>query len=104
MTVLDVEIVRFVNPHQPGVVECSLTDAWGGEHRFIEKVPVVTSEDLTESSSYPRRGVIACGVVQRFLDPDGREIVTIDTMTPWGIESKEGHTQFDVAASMLIEI
>ena len=76
----------------------------GGEHRFIEKVPVVTNEHLTESSSYPRRGVIACGIVQRFLDHDGREIVTIDTMTPWGIESSGGHTQFDVPASMLIDI
>ena len=104
MTVLDVEIVRFVDPHQPGVVECSMTDAWSVEHRFIEKVPVVTNEDLTESSLYPRRGGIGCAVLRRWLDQGGRELVTIDTMTLWGIESKEGQTQFDVAASMLTDI
>ena len=104
MTGLDVEIVRFVDAHQPGFVECSITDAWNAKHLFVEKVPVVTDEALTESSSYPRRGVVACDVLRRWRDSNDREIVTIDTYKPWGIESAAGQTQFDVLVSALTEI
>jgi hypothetical protein len=96
MTGLVVEIVRFVDPHQPGVVECSMSDAWDRQHAFIDKVPIFTTEDLTETSSYPRRGVIGCDLLRRWLAPEGREIATIDTNNPSHVESTEGQTQFDV--------
>ena len=104
MTAIDVEIIRFVDPHQPGIVECSITDARGAKHLFVEKVPVVTREDLTETSSYPRRGVIACDVLRRWRDSTDREIATVDVDKPWGIESTDGQTQFDVLVSALTEI
>jgi len=85
-------------------LECSITDARGAKHLFVEKVPVVTLEDLTETSTYPRRGVIACDVLRRWRDSNDREIVTIDTNKPWGIESTDGQTQFDVLVSTLTEI
>jgi hypothetical protein len=101
MIALVVEIVRFVEATQPGVVECSMTDAWDRNHAFIDKVPIFTTEDLTESSSYPQRGVIECGVLRRWRDSEGREIATIDTSNPSHVESTEGQTQFDVSASEL---
>jgi len=104
MTGLEVEIIRFVDPYQPGIVECSITDAHGAKHLFVEKVPVVTREDLTATSSYPRRGVIACEVLRRWRDASDREIATVDTDNPWRIESTDGQTQFDVLVSALTEI
>ena len=95
-------IVRLVDEAQPGFVECVMTDAWGTTHIFIDKVPIFTTADLTKNSSYPQRGVIACGVLRRWREHGGREIVTVDTSDPWQVESIEGQTQFDVPASQLI--
>ena len=104
MTGLTIEIMRFVDSHQPGFVECSITDAWGSKHLFVEKVPMVTGDALSESSSYPQRGMVACEVLRRWRDPHNREIATVDTDKPWGIESNDGQTQFEVLVSALCEI
>ena len=104
MPELIVEIVRFVDGAQPGVVECVVTDAWGKAHAFIDKIPIFTTADLTERNSYPQPGVIACDVLKRWHDSDGREIATVDTLKPWGVESIEGRTQFDVPLSQLADL
>jgi hypothetical protein len=96
---LIVNIVRFVDEAQPGVVEGVMTDAWGSAHAFIDKVPLFTETQLTERSSYPQPGLIACGIIRRWRDSDGREITTVDTL--WGVESTEGQTRFDVRTSQL---
>jgi hypothetical protein len=101
MPELNVDIVRFVDEAQPGVVECVLTDVWGMVHVFIDKVPIFTKANLTENSLYPQRGVIACSVLRRWHEHGDREIVTVDTSDPWHVESTEGQTQFDVLASQL---
>jgi hypothetical protein len=36
---LALQIVRFVDDYQPGVVECEFIDANGRPHTFIGKVP-----------------------------------------------------------------
>lgn len=96
-----VDIIRYVDATQPGVVECRLIDAWGSLHTFIDKVPIFTIADLRETSVYPQRGVIACAALKRWQDPQGREIVTIDTKIPSRVESSTGRTQFDVLSSEL---
>lgn len=45
MATVSVQIVRFVDDYQPGIVECQLLDAEGAVHFFIEKVPIVAAED-----------------------------------------------------------
>ncbi len=89
-------ITRYVDDSFPGFVECKLIDAGGREWTFVEKVPVVTDAALDASTSYPRPAVLACRIVERRREPDGTEVVTIDTATPWGIESTSGVTRFDV--------
>jgi len=79
-------------------------DALGDEHLFVEKVPVVTRVHLDAASSYPQGGVIACIVLGRSEHGDGRQLVHIDTQTPWGIESTEGKDRFDVFAEQLREL
>jgi hypothetical protein len=46
MAGLKVTIARFVDEHQPGFVECTFADASGVTHSIIEKVPVISAEDL----------------------------------------------------------
>ena len=98
---VSVEISRYVDDSQPGWVECRLADALGDEHLFVEKVPVVTKAHLAAASSYPQAGVIACIVLARSEHNDGRQLVHIDTQTPWGIESTAGRDQFDAFAEQL---
>jgi hypothetical protein len=99
---IKVEIIRYVDDYQPGIVECSFVDAWGNQYLFVEKAPVVSSENLDAGSSYPRAGVIACQVIER-RNIDGREVVEIETELPWHIESTAGNSSFDVLPDQLIE-
>jgi hypothetical protein len=104
MKAVRVEIVRFLDPAQPGSVECRLWDAAGREWTFIEKVPVVSDEPLDANSEYPRAGVVACDVLEARRDDLGREVRTIDTSHPWGVEAEGGATRFEVTAEQLTEI
>jgi hypothetical protein len=101
---VSVQITKFVDPHQPGFVECHLLDALGRLWSFVEKVPVVSTEDLDYSSTYPRAGVIACEVVARRTDGEGREVVEIDTELPWHVETVEGVTRFTVWPQQVMEL
>ena len=102
MTGVRVDITGFVDDGQPGWVECKLIDAQGQEHYFIEKVPVVSLEDLEASSSYPRVGLIACEVIDRKF-VDGREIAIVNTERPWAIGSVEGQVEFSVYSDQLVD-
>jgi hypothetical protein len=94
-----IEIRRYVDAAQPGWVECSLTDAKGKEWLFIEKVPVVTTEDLDTASRYPCPGVIACEVLER----RDKGVVVISTVRPWHIKATGSETQFEVRQEQLEE-
>ena len=98
-----VQISRYTDDSNPGWVECRMTDAWGTEWLFEEKVSSVSVEDLDQRSDYPQPGIIACEIVKRWRDEDDREIATIDTEKPWGLESSDGTTRFDVPADQLVD-
>jgi hypothetical protein len=98
---LMVQIVRFVDSHQPGWVECEFVDAKGRRHLVFEKVPVVTAEDLDADSEYPRPGTIRCEILKRFRSEKGQELVSITTERPFGIESTEKASEFTVPASLI---
>jgi hypothetical protein len=99
--ILPIQILRFVDEHQPGFVECAFRDANGAEHRFVEKAPVVSLENLSSSSVYPRAGALACEVEATWVANDGHALSRISTERPWGIESTEGLWQFVVRAECL---
>ncbi len=98
---LAVQIVRFVDATFPGWVECELVDAAGHCHTLRDKVPIFTVDDLGPDSRYPAPGIVACEVLERYLDEKGRELARIGTIKPWGIESTEGLCEFTVLASRL---
>lgn len=102
MRFISVQITAFVDDHQPGFVECSLSDAQGQVHTFIEKAPVVSRESLWSDSDYPRPGFIACELQTEWTDDAERTLATVSTELPWGIESTEGLQQFVLLRSQLI--
>ena len=103
MRYLTVSIMKVIDEGFPGWVECLLKDANGRTWTFHEKIPVVTAEDIWTDSCFPIRGVVGCEVTGRKTDSLGRAILTVDSRTPWGIESIEGNTIFDVFAEQIKE-
>jgi hypothetical protein len=103
MIQVSIQITRFVDPGQPGFVECVLIDAHGKSHAFIEKVPVVTHLDLWSDSTYPVADFIACEIEAELVDSSGRALARINTERPWGMESSTGETHFVVLASQLVD-
>lgn len=88
---VEVVVTRWVDDDQPGFVEFELTDAAGSVHRFVEKLPIVASGPLDSTSVYPVPGELDCVVV---FEDDAT--VTIDTATPWHVESDAGLSRFVV--------
>ena len=98
-----VTITRFVENYQPGIVECTFTDAHGAAHTFIVKVPYVTAEHLAADSTYPANGSIACRIIDGGDTLQTRRVLIIDTDEPDGVESEGGITRFEVFADQLTE-
>jgi len=53
---LALQITRFVDEDQPGFVACEFVDASGDVHEIIEKVPIVSTDDLWFDTTYPLPG------------------------------------------------
>jgi hypothetical protein len=98
---LTVQIVRFVDDDQPGIVECEFTDVAGRPHRLIDKAPIFTTATLTADSMYPQPGAVRCKLLRVWRDADGRIFFTISTADPFSIETREGLTEFDVLPSQV---
>jgi hypothetical protein len=101
MPALTVQIIRFVDGHFPGFVECVFEDADGATHVFVEKVPVVSRQELLATTSYPRAGTLDCERESVWKDAAGRSLARINTGRPWGVTSSSGETRFVVLASQL---
>jgi hypothetical protein len=103
MNFISAEIVRFVDSHQPGWVECEFADAEGRLHVLRDKVPIFTVEMLDADSRYPTMGKIPCEVLETFKDATGRELVRVSTEKPCGIDSAEGLSEFIVFPALVTE-
>ena len=102
---LSVLITKYISADpQPGIVECRLFDVYGSELVFQDKTAVFSSLNLDVSSDYPQPGVIACEIIKQWQDVNGREIVSVNTERPWGVETLTGVSRFDVLRSQIIEI
>lgn len=96
-----VQIVEFVDDHQPGRVVCRFVDAEGHEHRLIDKVPIFSSESLDARSEYPQPGAVRCEVLEQWREGTGRELARISTARPDDVETEEGLSEFVVVSSQL---
>jgi hypothetical protein len=91
-----IQITRFLDPHNPGVVEGKLMDAEGVVHTFVDKVSIFTTEMLDADSTYPQAGHLECRVLAQLRDTAGRSLVRIRT-----IESTEENSEFVVLSSQI---
>jgi hypothetical protein len=98
---LAVQIVRFVDPHQPGFVECEFTDVEGRRHTIMDKVPIFTDGDLDAQSACPLPGAAPCEVLSSWKDERGRDLVRVTLARPAEIQSAEGLLEFTVLATQL---
>lgn len=104
MIAIKIRITKFISDKQPGFVECSFFDASSKEHIVQDKVHIVTENFLDAYSEYPQDGVIACEVVNEWKDADGRKIFKVTTSKPWGVDTINGLTEFDVLEEQLMEL
>ena len=101
---LIVEITNITDwDHFPGWVACRFYDAHGVEHVIAEKIPVVTDQNITPDSTFPRKGEVRCTLLGRWTDTAGRELVTVSTRIPDYVETIDGVFEFDVMASQIEE-
>jgi len=98
-----VDIVQFVDEHQPGFVACELVDADGHRHTVVDKVPMFTHKELSCDSEYPQPGKARCEILARFQDASGRGVARITIARPDGLESAEGLSDFVVLASQVAD-
>jgi hypothetical protein len=102
---LALDIVRWVEDYQPGIVACEFVDAQGCLHSFVGKVPIFSTEDtLDANSTYPRRGALRCTVLSRWRDVAGPDLVRINIAEPDGQESTEGFEEFVVPSAQVSQI
>ena len=85
----------------PGYVECLITDAWGNNHIFNEKIPVVTCNDIDDKSKLPQDGFIRCELLKQWTDDHGNKIITVSTESPNDVESIDGVKEFDLLPCQL---
>ncbi len=100
--VLTVQVVRCVDDHFPGWVECEFLDAENHRHILVEKVPVVSTEDFGPDTSYPRTGGVRCEILARWQDARGRDLVRVTTSRPDGVESTEGMSDFVMLSAHVV--
>jgi hypothetical protein len=103
MIAIKIQITKFISDDHPGFVECSFFDALNKEHIVQDKVPIVTEKYLDANSTYPQNGVIACEIVNEWTDTNGQKIFKVNTSKPWGVDTIDGLTEFDVLEEQLIE-
>lgn len=97
-------LARYVDATQPGWVECQFHDAAGQLWKIVEKVPVVTDQDIGESTELPTHGIVHCVGTGRRTDENGRQLVAIDTELPFDIEATDGTHNFEVLPDQLEEL
>ncbi len=100
---LRVSIVRFVDEHQPGFVECEFRDAQGAVHTLADKVPIFSVENLWGDSVYPQPGFARCEILVRSEDSRGRKLASVSIAEPDGLASTTGLSEFVVLESQIYE-
>lgn len=72
---LKVDIVRFVDDYQPGIVECQFTDAEGHRYSIVDKIPRFTAENIWSGSEYPRVGAVRCRILGGSTNTSDRQLL-----------------------------
>jgi hypothetical protein len=91
------QIIKIIDySSYPGLVECLIVDAWGNNHTFNLKIPIVTTQDIDITNIFPQDGFIRCVLLREWIDDLGRRIITVSTEKPDDVESVNEVSQFDL--------
>jgi 3-dehydroquinate dehydratase len=101
MKYLKIKIVKYVDDSQPGWVKCVFEDVQERQWSFVEKAPIVTSQQIGHGDNYPLDGEVECSLISEFTDSNNNKIVTIDLSSPLGIEAENGQSKFNVFESQI---
>ncbi len=95
-----VQIVRFLDEAQPGIVACTFRDAQHEIHTIIDKLPIFTEARLWSDSEYPQAGLARCEVLERIVEEEGgNQVARITVARPDNLESVTGISEFLVLES-----
>lgn len=98
MNKLKVRIIKLLDSTSyPEWIECKMTDFYGIEHIFHDKLPIFTDTDI-DLNSLPCDGVIRCKIVGK----NGNGSIKIDTNIPDDIENSDGQNIFDVSENQIM--
>lgn len=100
--ILKVQVVRYVDNGFPGWVESEFIDAEGRRHEFVEKVPIISDEQIGPEDIYPRNGRIRCEILEQWRDAKDRDLVRVNTLVPDAVETTEGASEFVVYPSQVV--
>jgi hypothetical protein len=101
---IEIQILKIIdNSFYPGWVECLLVDAWGNNHTFHEKIPIVTVQDLDTTNMFPQDGNIRCELLREWIDDNGRIIITVSTEKPDYVETINEVSEFDLLPYQVTE-
>jgi hypothetical protein len=79
-----------------------LVDAWGNNHTFNEKIPIVTTQDIDITNRFPQDGLIRCELLREWTDDFGRRIITVSTEKSDNVESVNEVSQFDLLFDQVV--
>lgn len=91
MFYLNVKIEKYISYEQPGWVLCVFKDVSGKEWHINEKVPIITERDFIKEEM-PIEGFYIAGEI---LSEEADKVL-FSIKEPWGIETIEGETEFEV--------
>jgi hypothetical protein len=94
-----VEILHYLEDCQPGIVEFKLTDAFGRNWYFVDKVSYLSDFTPEHNSVYPQQGSLPCKIRHRFVDGIGRNLVQIVVSEVFHLAADE--YVFDVLANKI---
>lgn len=98
MYYLKVKIEKYVSCNQPGFVSCIFKDVNGKEWRIIEKIPVLTANDIPKEK-LPLEGFYVAGEILS----EETDKIYFNISKPWGIETEDGETKFKIFRHQLSE-
>jgi hypothetical protein len=94
--------VRWVDdePH-PGLVEVVFTEADGQRRKLVDKVAVFDDANrIRPQGPFPVSVDVRCEVISE-ASVRGTQVVTISTARPWGLETPDGQSEFQVLPQQL---
>ena len=100
-TYIKIMITRFVDFHQPDIIEFSFTDYKNQIHKFIDKIPIITNQELDENSEYPIEECILIDILNK-EDENEEVLYSFRFKESYGLESTNGESIFKIGKEQII--